>query len=99
MGATVCPLREGNHGVRFNPRARNGRDFNASRVVPVAPEFQSTRPQWARRVGRAFDSYNVEVSIHAPAMGATRRSPKEFASTNSFNPRARNGRDLDTDNC
>ena len=55
----------------FNPRARKGRDTVSSASASTSALFQSTRPQRARlRVhGRAEDA--KQVSIHAPAKGAT----------------------------
>ena len=56
----------------FNPRARVGRDEYRSLFPHVELTFQSTRPRGARR----FTLFNLtlqdEVSIHAPAWGATR---------------------------
>ena len=55
----------------FNPRAREGRDpVSPSTVRPVAL-FQSTRPRGARQ-DTSFRIYGqTQVSIHAPARGAT----------------------------
>ena len=123
---------------RFNPRARAGRDESAPLLVEGQIVFQSTRPRGARRqvlhrscirndvsihapargATEAVQQLTViiEVSIHAPARGATHSHhdmpewPKQFQSTrprgarhklrlimstsiNSFNPRARAGRD------
>ena len=36
----------------------------------------------------------IEVSIHAPARGATNVITKSYTSSSSFNPRARTGRDM-----
>ena len=55
----------------FNPRARVGRDQTADRTRPVERSFQSTRPRGARRITFSILLCNVEVSIHAPAWGAT----------------------------
>ena len=73
------------HGKCFNPRARAGRD---SFLLPFARGwlFQSTRPRGARRVGGAEDREALDVSIHAPARGATRwriqcRKNSKFQST------------------
>ena len=40
------------------------------------------------------DFYNIKVSIHAPAWGATRCVPKKLATLPSFNPRTRVGCDI-----
>ena len=57
----------------FNSRARKGRDRGADDHANHANLFQCSRPQGARR-GRTITSVNTEeVSIHAPARGATVR--------------------------
>jgi len=78
------------NGLCFNPRARGGRDSFYGCVDGCKP-FQSTRPRGARRwLDLVFD--DLEVSIHAPAGGATTLAVNNlFASR--FNPRARGGRD------
>ena len=49
-GATP-PLGAGAFGqLRFNPRARVGRDFGMLEYVPYDGVFQSTRPRGARRL-------------------------------------------------
>ena len=56
----------------FNPRARVGRDCCVCKSWPQVYRFQSTRPRGARLVrGRHYRIW-AEVSIHAPAWGATR---------------------------
>ena len=55
----------------FNPRARTGRDFRRNHAAPCAARFQSTRPHGARRDALAHALVVREVSIHAPARGAT----------------------------
>ena len=54
--------------------------------------FQSTRPHGARLELKTY-AKRVEVSIHAPARGATLALDRE-QSLQSFNPRARTGRDV-----
>ena len=56
---------------RFNPRARTGRDAVRHAGYRAQAKFQSTRPHGARR--KHFDGCRclLEVSIHAPARGAT----------------------------
>ena len=55
----------------FNPRARVGRDIRKGFEDCQRAEFQSTRPRGARlrfyMIGRCM----YDVSIHAPAWGAT----------------------------
>ena len=56
------------------------------------PKFQFTRPQEARpREQTPLTDW--PVSIHAPARGATRTSPRGGANERSFNSRARKRRD------
>ncbi len=57
----------------FNPRARVGRDLFALPTAFAPMRFQSTRPRGARLAGRGEDVEAPEVSIHAPAWGATDR--------------------------
>ena len=78
----------------FNPRAREGRDPKPLPTKPPNSLFQSTRPRGARlgRVERVISG--AEVSIHAPARGATRNSFLTTGCASCFNPRAREGRDL-----
>ena len=49
------------HGVRHTARA----------VIDAAREFQSTHPHGVRRTMREQNKFNAQVSIHAPARGAT----------------------------
>ncbi len=55
----------------FNPRARGGRDTTAGNEVLDGKMFQSTRPRGARPTGVGVGEYVAQVSIHAPAGGAT----------------------------
>ncbi len=74
----------------FNPRARAGRDLPLH-LPKGQPLFQSTRPRGAR-LFEIDDYFSFDVSIHAPARGATRNSASNCI-TSCFNPRARAGRD------
>ena len=55
----------------FNSRARKGRDRSLSSVCAVI-WFQFTRPQGARHHFAKTYEMNTDVSIHAPARGATK---------------------------
>ncbi len=67
---------------------RFGRTDTATPLVSIhAPARGATRCHWLPRFRR-------RVSIHAPARGATGTRPKLFLPTHSFNPRAREGRDI-----
>ena len=77
----------------FNPRARVGRDALYGHGIAAMRTFQSTRPRGAR-LQQAEDLRRVpHVSIHAPAWGATVFDLYSRMLRDSFNPRARVGRD------
>ena len=77
----------------FNPRAREGRDPPSACSVEGCLEFQSTRPRGARRERLLACARSLEVSIHAPARGATTEDSTIVENCQCFNPRAREGRD------
>ncbi len=56
---------------RFNPRARAGRDLKMLPCCVWYWLFQSTRPRGARRDLPDEHLLVFQVSIHAPARGAT----------------------------
>ena len=60
---------------------------------PSMCEFQSTRPRGARHVPIICAHLTSEVSIHAPAGGATSAQSSGQMLRFRFNPRARGGRD------
>ena len=82
--------------IGFNPRARTGRDILRLSVLYPMSLFQSTRPHGARPMISSSVSSDFDVSIHAPARGATQDKVKVRTSTLRFNPRARTGRDTYT---
>ncbi len=57
---------------RFNPRARGGRDKRREKRRKRRLEFQSTRPRGARHKLIEPGAPTFQVSIHAPAGGATK---------------------------
>ena len=77
--------------ISFNPRSREGSDA----AVPVGHDervvFQSTLPRGERH-GMEWPQKTSNVSIHAPARGATSAKIGASAST-GFNPRSREGSD------
>jgi len=77
----------------FNPRARAGRDKGIIDGLEEEHRFQSTRPRGARLEDRGVLDVLIEVSIHAPARGATTRLTLCLLFPLCFNPRARAGRD------
>ena len=101
--------------IRFNPRAREGRDWgwqvkDINGVVSIhAPARGATPFQplddlplpvsiHAPARGATLDCLRADiedrVSIHAPARGATQPPTCQGCRWRSFNPRAREGRDL-----
>ncbi len=71
-GATFCKPSGSRSYTRFNPRARAGRD--AAVVSTILPDgcFNPRARAGRDRVHRAFYRQRRNVSIHAPARGATR---------------------------
>ena len=55
----------------FNPRARGGRDSAINPNITLIVQFQSTRPRGARLQITGTAGCVGDVSIHAPAGGAT----------------------------
>ena len=92
-GATSSPSGvQGLHGS-FNSRAREGRDQGCFEPIASPREFQFTRPRGARRKISCWRAPLSEVSIHAPARGATLHFEATYPAVESFNSRAREGRD------
>ena len=55
----------------FNPRTREGCDGPAPIIVFIPSAFQSTHPRGVRQRHGLMDIIDDDVSIHAPARGAT----------------------------
>ena len=55
----------------FNPRTRMGCDWRSDRPVFHISEFQSTHPHGVRPTGPKPRDQYTDISIHAPAWGAT----------------------------
>ena len=56
--------------------------------------FQSTLPRGERRRKVGTGAYLIDdISIHAPARGATRTARMSLCRTDYFNPRSREGSD------
>jgi len=68
-GGATCGFPALSRAQRFNPRARGGRDLIVSSMFQHL-RFQSTRPRGARPLEVAQQE-EFQVSIHAPAGGAT----------------------------
>ena len=92
-GATAHRYRSSSGRCCFNPRARTGRDLPSWAGKPCKATFQSTRPHGARPAAGDIPERDVQVSIHAPARGATRGASRLLRGCCCFNPRARTGRD------
>ncbi len=90
-GATIEIITTGNF-KRFNPRSRRGSDYAVS-IWPGILEFQSTLPQGERLGEVPYVLPFCDVSIHAPAGGATYYFVRTARSCCSFNPRSRRGSD------
>ena len=69
-GATISPTRQSSSSPRFNPRAREGRDIRTSRSLMTCGSF-NPRAREGRDTNEEIIRENINVSIHAPARGAT----------------------------
>ena len=78
----------------FNPRAREGRDLRCALPSSALSAVSIHAPAKGATWGAGSAPCPKVVSIHAPAKGATARSLWPAARIPSFNPRAREGRDL-----
>ena len=78
----------------FNPRTREGCDSIRIMHAIFGTLFQSTHPRGVRLIGDFRDMPFDDISIHAPARGATCTRRCLRGSTNHFNPRTREGCDL-----
>ena len=76
----------------FNPRARAGRDQGSVTSPPRAARF-NPRARAGRDSCRGDGGPDLDVSIHAPARGATFGKTALSPTAGRFNPRARAGRD------
>ena len=93
------------HGVRlssinsispfsyFNPRTRMGCDRPPLAATKRGQKFQSTHPHGVRHPAAIYCDKRREISIHAPAWGATAFPRGGYASNGDFNPRTRMGCD------
>ena len=70
-GATHPPPWCGRDRDGFNPRTRVGCDDAKRNYQSQARKFQSTHPRGVRRVAPGHTVTRFDVSIHAPAWGAT----------------------------
>ena len=77
----------------FNPRSREGSDSNSWQNIWINQEFQSTLPRRERLICSSTRCAGINISIHAPAKGATRSRKGGNYEHNYFNPRSREGSD------
>ena len=66
-----CASISENDIANFNPRSREGSDFRTLFRLLAYVIFQSTLPRRERRKSGSQCCYGTEISIHAPAKGAT----------------------------
>ncbi len=79
----------------FNPRSRVGSDGNPRWTSSILTGF-NPRSRVGSDVGGMVLRLTDEVSIHAPAWGATVSHSSIDSGLNSFNPRSRVGSDLNS---
>ena len=60
------------------------------------PQFQSTLPRRERQCKEGYYNAVLDISIHAPAKGATQATPSVHQMFRNFNPRSREGSDFGT---
>ncbi len=80
-------------GQDFNPRPREGGDERSQMFQTVINAFQSTPPRGGRPVPLGPVIAITDISIHAPARGATYAGGAGSQSVIHFNPRPREGGD------
>ena len=93
-GARPGGGREGGAGVEFQFTRPRGARPPTPHTPPCPPSFQFTRPRGARRASAEMLLCPANVSIHAPARGATLAPRRRRQTPRRFNSRAREGRDL-----
>ena len=83
----------GNVVFDFNPRSREGSDAMSTNAATCATIFQSTLPRRERPIKQPDNDPQDNISIHAPAKGATEPTQTTQQPSNDFNPRSREGSD------
>ena len=86
-------LMSGHMSMYFNPRSREGSDHIRLIMVIRILVFQSTLPRRERLNVSADYLLDLDISIHAPAKGATRVGDVVSLTFKDFNPRSREGSD------
>ena len=80
--------------MNFNPRTREGCDTNQSGFDYLDKLFQSTHPRGVRLKKTSLSEILRQISIHAPARGATGYAFIAGLIAFYFNPRTREGCDM-----
>ena len=93
-GRDSCRLLPSARTRRFNPRAREGRDAPRAGADQSAVGVSIHAPARGATPGPEHHRLPGPVSIHAPARGATVPPPTRRSPCRRFNPRAREGRDM-----
>ncbi len=93
-GATPAVFGYWREVVCFNPRTRMGCDPSSAARTSTGWAFQSTHPHGVRLLWNIKGFIRCDVSIHAPAWGATANVCIGSPKSRSFNPRTRMGCDL-----
>ncbi len=98
---STLPRRERQHSAffviktrNFNPRSREGSDPLSVGLAVYQYRFQSTLPRRERRDCPIDFIKLSNISIHAPAKGATRQRLMQVKMVKNFNPRSREGSDI-----
>ena len=78
----------------FNPRSREGSDYQATHSCRETRTFQSTLPRRERLLTLLILNPVLIISIHAPAKGATKKEKDLYNQIKHFNPRSREGSDV-----
>ena len=73
-GATVNILKQNPNKVYFNPRSREWSDQESTDRVKCRTYFNPRSREWSDTFDRLVDGLPDNISIHAPASGATARS-------------------------
>ena len=93
-GGDLLCFPEVSNVLSFNPRPRMGGDVESELDGILLWQFQSTPPHRGRRDYIMQEGGELEVSIHAPAWGATQKNGKIMDQYCCFNPRPRMGGDV-----
>ena len=71
MGRDLATAANKGAMVSFNPRARMGRDMDATKIIKEYLSVSIHAPAWGATQEIASIEAEIAVSIHAPAWGAT----------------------------